>query len=121
MIDKGALVKALSDAIEYGIDLKDEPIETRVTLLKDIRNYINMNTHLNAHFYNRKITIESVFFHPLLSVEFEKSVIQCIPITDEGWIDAMFEVLKYFYTKEEQKKEKLEKQKEQDDKEFDWI
>mgnify|MGYP003154741929 CR=1 FL=1 len=73
---------------------------------------------------NRRITVESIFFDPLLSIELEKTTIQCIPITDEGWLDAVFEVLKFLHVRSVKKlEEEAEKRKTEDEfnKEFDWI
>ena len=59
-----------------------------------------------------------------MSVELEKTTIQCIPVTDEGWLDAIFEVLKFLHVKavatREKEREKRRKEDE-NDKEFDWI
>ena len=124
MISKTEIIKAISSLIKNGINMDNYNIFECNVFMKDLYNFINTSTHLNAHYSNRKITIESVFFDPLLSVELDKTTIQCIPITDEGWIDAVFEVLKFMHIRAEKKKEKESEQKrkqEEHDKELDWI
>ena len=124
MTDESVLVKTLSGLIKNGINMDNYNIFECNIFMKDLHAFINSKTHLNAHYSTNKITIESVFFDPLLSVELEKTTIQCIPITDEGWIDAVFEILKFIHIKAEAKREK-EKQKkrkeEETNKELDWI
>ena len=92
--------------------------------LKELHEFINEETTLTSYYKNRKVTIESIFFDPLLSVELEKTTIQCIPITDEGWLDAVFEVLKFMHLKaarrrEEEREARLKQ--EQNNKDLDWI
>ena len=92
--------------------------------LKDLHEFINTETGLTAYYKNRKVTIESIFFDPLLSVELEKTTIQCIPITDEGWLDAVFEVLKFMHVRAAKKREEdreARKKEEEDNKDLDWI
>jgi hypothetical protein len=124
MASKNELVSIIADLIRNGINMDNYNIFECDAFMEDLYNFINANTHLNAHYLNKKITIESVFFDPLLSVELDKTTIQCIPITDEGWLDAVFEVLKFMYIRSENVKEKELKQKkkqEEDNKELDWI
>ena len=84
--------------------------------MKELNDFINTETTLSSYYKNRKVTIESIFFDPLLSVELEKTTIQCIPITDEGWIDAIFEVVKFMHVRAAKKREEeREKRKKQDE------
>ena len=124
MTSKDEIVKTISSLIKNGINMDNYNIFECNVFMKDLYNFINANTHLNAHYSNRKITIESVFFDPLLSVELDKTTIQCIPITDEGWIDAVFEVLKFMHIRAEKKKQtekEQRKKQEEHDRELDWI
>jgi len=124
MISKTELVKVVSSLINNGINMDNYNIFECNVFMKDLYGFINTNTHLNAHYSNRKITIESVFFDPLLSVELDKTTIQCIPITDEGWIDAVLELVKFMHIRAEKKKEKEIEQRKKEiehNKELDWI
>ncbi len=124
MANKDEIVKLVADLIKHGINMDNYNVFECNLFMKEMAEFINSNTHLNAHYSGSSITIESVFFDPLLSVELEKTTIQCIPVTDEGWIDAVFEIIKFIHVKNEIKKQKeyeQKKQTEEDNKEFDWI
>ena len=70
----------------------------------------------------KTIQIETTYFDPVLSVEFSKGSVFFIPLVDTDWHGAFFEVLKILYWFEQKVvKEELEKAKEDDDSDFDWI
>ena len=124
MTNKSELVRALADLIQNGLNMDGYSIFECNLFMKELYSFINSETSLNAHYSSGKVTIESIFFDPLLSVELDKTTVQCIPITDEGWIDAVFEVLKFVHIRaSEQREKELEQQreKEQNNKELDWI
>ena len=124
MTSRSTLVESMASLIKDGINMDGYNMFECNLFLKDLHDFINTETTLTAYYKNRKVTIESVFFDPLLSVELEKTTIQCIPITDEGWLDAVFEVLKYMHIRAAKKRqEEIErlKKEEKDSKEFDWI
>ena len=124
MTNKTELVETIADLIKNGINMDGCNIFECNLFMKELYDFINTETSLSAHYSNRKVTIESIFFDPLLSVELDKTTIQCIPVTDEGWIDALFEVLKFMHiraaSKREKENEKQRKERE-DSKELDWI
>jgi hypothetical protein len=124
MIHRKEVYPFISGLIKNGINFDDKETYECNNFMSQLSDFINRHTHLNSHHKGNKILIESVFFDPLLSVEIEKKIIQCIPITDDGWIEAVFEVIRFIYIndreKENEKMEKLRKQQE-DDKQFDWI
>ena len=118
------LVNSIASLIKDGINMDGYNMFECNLFLKDLYDYINQESGLTAHYSNRKVTIESIFFDPLLSVELEKTTIQCIPITDDGWLDAVFEVLKFMHLKAEKKQqEEIERKRKQEEnnKELDWI
>ena len=118
------IVRIVADLIKNGINMDKHSIYECNLFMKDLNAFINCESHFNAHYTGDKITIESVFFDPLLSVELDKTTIQCIPITDEGWMDALFEVMKFVHLRRQEQKEKeveLKKKQKEDDKEFDGI
>ena len=123
-MSKEEIVRIVGDFIKNGLDMDNYNIYECNLFMKELHEFINVNSHFNAHYSRNRITIESVFFDPLISVELDKTTIQCIPITDEGWIDAVFEVLKFIHIREENKKEKELKQKKkeiEDNRELDWL
>ena len=124
MPSRKVIIKIIADLIRNGINMDNYSTIECNLFMEELAQFINANTHLNAHYYGSRITIESVFFDPLLSVELEKTTIQCIPVTDEGWIDAVFEIMKFMHIREESQREKerkLKKKLKEDSKEFDWV
>ena len=124
MVNRSILVESIANLIKNGINMDGYNMFECNLFLKDLHDFVNEETGLTAHYNNRKVTIESIFFDPLLSVELEKTTIQCIPITDEGWLDAVFEVLKFMHVKAAEKREKereARKKEEENNKDLDWI
>jgi hypothetical protein len=123
-MNNSEIVKNIADLIKNGLNMDLYNTFECNLFMKEMNEFINVNSHFNAHYSGNKILIESVFFEPLLSVELDKTTINCIPVNDEGWMDAVFEVLKFTHLRETErrvKEEEKKKQKEKDDKEFDWI
>ena len=124
MIDRTELVRTIANLVKNGINMDGYNLFECNLFMKELNDFINTETTLSSYYKNRKITVESIFFDPVLSIELEKTTIQCIPITDEGWLDAIFEVIKFMHVraakKREEERENLKKQAEAD-KEFDWI
>lgn len=124
MTNRSEIVESIASLIKNGICMDGYNIFECNVFLKELHEFINEETTLTSYYKNRKVTIESIFFDPLLSVELEKTTIQCIPITDEGWLDAVFEVLKFMHLKaarrrEEEREARLKQ--EQNNKDLDWI
>lgn len=118
------LVKSLADLIKNGLNMDNYNTFECNLFMKNLSEFLNARSPFNAHYTGNKITIESIFFDPMLSVELEKTTLHCIPITDDGWIDALFEVIKFVHIEESERNEQIKKkkkQKEKDSKEFDWI
>ena len=124
MIDRTELVQTIANLVKNGINMDGYNLFECNLFMKELNDFINTETTLSSYYKNRKITVESIFFDPLLSIELEKTTIQCIPITDEGWLDAIFEVIKFMHVraakKREEERENLRKEAEAN-KEFDWI
>lgn len=124
MINKSEIVESIAGLIKYGINMDGYNIFQCNLFMKELNDFINTESSLTSYYKGGKITVESIFFDPLLSVELEKTTIQCIPITDEGWIDAVFEILKFMHIREAKRREeesKKRKKQDEEDKELDWI
>ena len=124
MINRTEIVESIANLIKYGINMDGYNIFECNLFMKELHEFINVDSGLTSYYKNGKVTIESIFFDPLLSVELEKTTIQCIPITDEGWIDAVFEILKFMHIRASKKREeeaKKRKKQDKENKEFDWI
>jgi len=124
MANRSEIVESIVSLIKNGICMDGYNMFECNVFLKELHEFINEETTLTSYYKNRKVTIESIFFDPLLSVELEKTTIQCIPITDEGWLDAVFEVLKFMHIRAAKKREEereARKKQEEDNKDLDWI
>ena len=123
-MNKSELVKNIAELIKNGMNMDQYNTFECNLFMKELNDFINVNSHFNSHYSGDKISIESVFFDPLLSVELDKTTIYCIPVNDEGWIDAVFEVVQFTHIREADRRAKEEerrKQKKEDEKEFDWL
>ena len=92
--------------------------------MTNLVSFVNADGRYNAYHWQNKITIETFFYEPLLTVEFEKTVLHCIPITDEEWSEPMFLIFRFIYLQQQAnkyQKEKVRIKKEADDKQFDWV
>jgi hypothetical protein len=124
MTNKEELVKIIGDFVSNGLNMDRYNTFECNLFMKDLNEFINVNSHFNGHYSGNKILIESVFFEPLISVELDKTTIHCIPVNDEGWVDAVFEVLKFIHIRESERKsneQERKKQEEKDNKQFDWL
>jgi hypothetical protein len=124
MLNRTQLVESIAGLIKNGINMDGYNLFECNLFLKELNDFINTETSLSSYYKNRKVTIESIFFDPLLSVELEKTTIQCIPITDEGWLDAVFEVVKFMHVRAAKRREeeaKKRKNEDEDNKQFDWL
>ena len=123
MINRSDLVQSVAQLIKNGINMDGYNLFECNLFMKELNDFINTETTLSSYYKDRKVTIESIFFDPLLSVELEKTTIQCIPVTDEGWLDAVFEVVKFMHIRAAKRREEAKKHKNEDEnnKEFDWI
>ena len=59
-----------------------------------------------------------MWFDPLLIIELDEGIMSVIPITDEGFYDALVEIMHFFFFMEENEKPKKPVI---DPHEFDWI
>ena len=124
MINRSDLVQSVAQLIKNGINMDGYNLFECNLFMKELNDFINTETTLSSYYKDRKVTIESIFFDPLLSVELEKTTIQCIPVTDEGWLDAIFEVVKFMHIRAAKRREeeaKKRKNEDENNKEFDWI
>ena len=124
MIKREQLASILRNVIKNGIEMGPIGSHQSSIFLSNLSSFINEDALLCATMRSNKVVIESVFFDPILSVDFEGSKLHFIPVTDGGWVDAVFVVLKYVHIVNEekiQKQIKLKKQTEENNKEFDWI
>ena len=75
MTSKTELVETITSLIKNGINMDGYNIFECNLFLKELFEFINVETGLTAYYKNRKVTIESVFFEPLFFFELEKTKI----------------------------------------------
>ena len=123
-MSKQHMAETLARLITEGMCLKPStPSESRQILVK-LSDFINKEGAYISFLEDNKITIETFFFDPLLSIELEETNLHFIPITDTGWLDALLLVLKFIHLNnlEEKKRKDIEnKQRKTAEDEFDWI
>ena len=123
-VKRAEVIKVVGNLIKYGINMDNYNVYQCNLFLKELCNFLNETTTFSAIYSDNKVTIESVFFDPIVIIELDKTTIHCIPVTDEGWIDAVFEIIKFMHIREGERREKAIKKKkreQEDNKEFDWI
>ena len=76
MANRSEIVGSIVSLIKIGINMDGYNIFECNVFLKELHDFINEETTLTSYYKNRKVTIESIFFDPLLSVELEKTPIQ---------------------------------------------
>lgn len=64
MPDREEIVKVIADLIKHGINLDNKSIYHCNMFMKELYEFINTRTHLNAHYTGSKISIESIFLNP---------------------------------------------------------
>ena len=113
--------------LDNGIDMGTTSKLQELKLLVDMHRFINNRGKLRSYIDEKKITIETLWFDPLVSVEIESGIMSIIPVTDDGFYDALSEII-YFITFFEMKgkkpikpTKKTEKKPKIDPHEFDWI
>ena len=127
VVKKSQITNLMKRILSKGIDLEISDKVEELTLLIKMHRFVNNRAKFRSHIEETKITIETIWFDPLLSVEIERGVMSVIPITDGGYSDALLEVIHFFFFMEQRRvpkkspKKKAAKPKENDPNEFDWI
>ena len=113
----GQIVQLINSITKQGIDLAPLDPKQSQDFFYSLAKYINDEGAFNAHIHKNKITIETFFYDPLLSIELDGTTVQCIPINDSGWIDPVMVVLKFINFLHSKKKKKPPA----DPNEFNWL
>lgn len=118
LVKKKDIVNLIKSILNSGIDLETKSKPEELNLLIDIHKFVNSRGKMRSYIEESRIIIETIWYDPIMSVEVENGVMETIPITDEGFFDALSEVM-YFFSKEEEKK--IKEKTKIDPNEFEWI
>ncbi len=89
--------------------------------LNKLHRFINNRSKLRSYIEETRVTIETLWFDPLIIVDIENGIMSVIPIADDGFYDALVEIIHFFCFLEERDfkpKKKIKKATEQD---FEWV
>ena len=113
------LIKAI---LYFGIDLELKTRAEELKIIYDMHSFINKKVKLRSYLDEGFLTIETSYYDPLVIVDIEKSIMSIIPVTDEGFYDALATILEFLadVTKKDEFKRK-QKEKEIKDEDFEWI
>ena len=106
IIKKSEIANLIKFILSDGIDLEIKGKIQELSFLIKLHRFINNRSKLRSYIEETRVTIETLWFDPLLIVEVENGIMSVIPITDEGFYDALGEILHFFYLMQEKKKPK---------------
>jgi len=118
LLKKTHIINLVKSILVSGINLETKSKPEELRFLVDIHRFINNRGKMRSYIEESKIIIETVWFDPMVSVEVENGVMEVIPLTDEGFYDALSEIIHFFCKEEAERKKKILKI---DPNEFDWI
>ncbi len=105
------------DVQSLGIDLEINEKVGELQFLVNMHRFINKRGKILSYIEETKITIETIWFDPLMIIEVDNGIMSFIPTADDGFHDAFIEVLFYFWHVEKKKKPKPKI----DPNAFEWI
>jgi hypothetical protein len=123
-ISKLELTYVIRTILKYGIDIGTNNKIAELKFLVDLHRFINNKGKLRSYIEESKLTIETLWYDPMVSVELENSLMYVIPITDEGFYDALSEIIHFITfieTKRRVTDDKPKKKIKPNPNEFDWI
>ena len=119
---KSEIIELIRSILKYGIDIDTPNKIAELKFLLDLHRFINKKGKLRSYIEESRITIETLWYDPMVSVEIDNGLMYVIPITDEGFYDALSEII-HFITFMEVKRKTTEVTPEKNPKipDFEWI
>ena len=119
---KSEIIELIRSILKYGIDIDAPNKIAELKFLLDLHRFINKKGKLRSYIEESRITIETLWYDPMVSVEIDNGLMYVIPITDEGFYDALSEII-HFITFMEVKRKTTEVKPEKKPKipDFEWI
>jgi len=121
---KVEIIDMIRSILKYGIDIDAPNKIAELKFLVDLHRFINNKGKLRSYIEESKITIETLWYDPMVSVEIDNGLMYVIPITDEGFYDALSEIIHFITFMEVKRKTtevKPEKKPKVTDSDFEWI
>ena len=123
-IYKSDIIDLISSILKYGILIGTENKIEELKFLLNLHRFINKKGKLRSYIEESKITIETLWYDPMGSVEVDNGLMYVIPITDEGFYDALSEIIHFITFMQTKKKitvDKPEKKPKVSDSDFEWV
>jgi hypothetical protein len=92
---KSEIIDIIRSVLKYGIDIDADNKIAELKFLVDLHRFINNKGKLRSYIEESKITIETLWYDPMVSVEIENGLMYIIPITDDGFYDALSEIIHF--------------------------
>ena len=106
----------------FGIDLETKTRAEELKIIYDMHLFINKKGSLRSYLEDGFLTIETLYYDPLVIVDIDKAIMSIIPVTDDGFYDALAIILEFLsdITKKDEIKRK-QKEKKFKENDFEWI
>ena len=121
---KSEIIEIIRSILKYGIDIDAPNKIAELKFLVDLHRFINNKGKLRSYIEESKLTIETLWYDPMVSVEVDNGLIYVIPITDEGFYDALSEIIHFITFMEVKRKvtsTEPEKKPKVTENDFEWI
>tara|TARA_R100000664_G_C2759774_1_gene149933 strand:+ start:2221 stop:2622 length:402 start_codon:yes stop_codon:yes gene_type:complete len=129
LINKKQIISIIKSILTYGIDVGTKTDSEKADFLTQMGKFINEKSRYSAYLDSDKVlTIETIYYDPLIIIEIEDGIMLVIPITDQGFFEAFMVVIEFFsFMADREEIDKIRKQKEIEkkdlpkDDDFEWI
>ena len=121
---KSEIIEIIRSILKYGIDIDAPNKIAELKFLVDLHRFINNKGKLRSHIEETRLTIETLWYDPMVSVELDNGLMYIIPITDEGFYDALSEIIHFITFMEVNRKvtsTEPEKKPKVTESDFEWI
>ena len=121
-IYKSEIIEIIRSILKYGIDIDAPNKIAELKFLVDLHRFINKKGKLRSYIEETRITIETLWYDPMVSVEVDNGLMYVIPITDEGFYEALSEIIHFITFMEVKRKTTDTKPKKKPVMpDFEWI
>ena len=119
---KSEIIELIRSILKYGIDIDAPNKIAELKFLVDLHRFINKKGKLRSYIEESRITIETLWYDPMVSVEIDNGLMYVIPITDDGFYDALSEIIHFITFMEVQRKTtEVKPEKKPKIPDFEWI
>ena len=84
LINKKQIISIIKSILTYGIDVGTKTDSEKADFLAQMGKFINEKSRYSAYLDSEKVlTIETIYYDPLIIIEIEDGIMLVIPITDQ--------------------------------------